>query len=129
MQKLCCVCTRQQFSASLDYFVTSSPPYLHQFSTISGGNCIKWGAHKCGSLDTYLQYSIFPVGSYQSLECFIKCTTHSTQKVQSIQQIEDYNIEVGSSYGPERVLSWCHFQNMVKMCHQAKMTCVQKLQR
>ena len=42
MQKLCCVCTRQQFSASLDYFVTSSPPYLHQFSTISGGNCIKF---------------------------------------------------------------------------------------
>ena len=41
MQKLCCVRTRQQFSASLDYFVTSSPPYLHQFSTISGGNCIK----------------------------------------------------------------------------------------
>ena len=41
MQKLCCVCTRQQFSASLDYFVTSSPPYLHQFSTISGGNCIR----------------------------------------------------------------------------------------
>ena len=40
MQKLCCVCTRQQFSASLDYFVTSSPTYLHQFSTISGGNCI-----------------------------------------------------------------------------------------
>ena len=40
MQKLCCVCTRQQFFASLDYFVTSSPPYLHQFSTISGGNCI-----------------------------------------------------------------------------------------
>ena len=37
---MCCVCTRQQFSASLDYFVTSSPPYLHQFSTISGGNCI-----------------------------------------------------------------------------------------
>ena len=41
MQKLCCVCTRQQFSASLDYFVTSSPPYLYQFSTISGGNCIR----------------------------------------------------------------------------------------
>ena len=41
MQKLCCVCTRQQFSASLDYFVTSLPPYLHQFSTISGGNCIR----------------------------------------------------------------------------------------
>ena len=41
MQKLCCVCTRQHFSASLDYFVTSSPPYLHQFSTISGGNCIR----------------------------------------------------------------------------------------
>ena len=40
MQKLCCVRTRQQFSASLDYFVTSLPPYLHQFSTISGGNCI-----------------------------------------------------------------------------------------
>ena len=40
MQKLCCVHTRQQFSASLDYFVTSSPPYLHQFSTISGGNFI-----------------------------------------------------------------------------------------
>ena len=54
MQKLCCVCTRQQFSASLDYFVTSLPPYLHQFSTISGGNCITtgqntsevdWGGH------------------------------------------------------------------------------------
>ena len=41
MQKLCCVRTRQQFSASLDYFVTSLPPYLHQFSSISGGNCIK----------------------------------------------------------------------------------------
>ena len=41
MQKLCCVRTRQQFSASLDYFVTRSPPYLHQFSTISGGNCIR----------------------------------------------------------------------------------------
>ena len=41
MQKLCCVRTRQQFSASLDYFVTSSPPYLHQFSTISGGNHIR----------------------------------------------------------------------------------------
>ena len=40
MQKLCCVHTRQQFSASLDYFVTSSPPYLHQFSTVSGGICI-----------------------------------------------------------------------------------------
>ena len=40
MQKLCGVCKRQQFSASLDYFVTSSPPYLHQFSTISCGNCI-----------------------------------------------------------------------------------------
>ena len=40
MQKLCCVCTRQQFSASLVYFVTSLPPYLHQFSSISGGNCI-----------------------------------------------------------------------------------------
>ena len=38
---MCCVCTRQQFSTSLDYFVTSSPPYLHQFSTISGGNCIR----------------------------------------------------------------------------------------
>ena len=41
MQKLCCARTRQQFSASLVYFVTSSPPYLHQFSTISGGNCIR----------------------------------------------------------------------------------------
>ena len=41
MQKLCCVCTRQQFSASLVYLVTSLPPYLHQFSTISVGNCIK----------------------------------------------------------------------------------------
>ena len=35
------LCTHKTtFSASLDYFVTSSPPYLHQFSTISGGNCI-----------------------------------------------------------------------------------------
>ena len=42
MQKLCCVRTRQQFSASLDYFVTSSPPYLHQFTTISGENCINY---------------------------------------------------------------------------------------
>ena len=50
MQKLCCVCTRQQFSASLDYFVTSSPPYLHQFSTISGGNCISGDALKHDSL-------------------------------------------------------------------------------
>ena len=42
MQKLCCVCTRQQFSASLVYFchqLTNS--YLHQFSTIFGGNCIR----------------------------------------------------------------------------------------
>ena len=50
MQKLCCVCTRQQFSASLDYFVTSSPPYLHQFSTISGGNCIT-SSHSDGDDD------------------------------------------------------------------------------
>ena len=41
MQKLCCVRTRQQSSASLDYFVTSLPPYLHQFSSISGRNCIR----------------------------------------------------------------------------------------
>ena len=41
MQKLCCVRTRQQPSASLDYFVIRSPPYLHQFSAISGGNCIR----------------------------------------------------------------------------------------
>ena len=41
MQKLGCVRTRQQYSACLDYFVTSLPPYLHQFSTISGGNCIR----------------------------------------------------------------------------------------
>ena len=41
MQKLCCVCTRQQYSASLDYFVTSLPPYLHQFSSIFGENCIR----------------------------------------------------------------------------------------
>ena len=35
------LCTHKTtFSASLDYFVTSSPPYLHQFSTIFGGNCI-----------------------------------------------------------------------------------------
>ena len=40
MQKLCCVRTRQQFSASLDYFCHQlTNPYLHQFSTISGGNC------------------------------------------------------------------------------------------
>ena len=31
---------QDNISASLDYFVTTSPPYLHQFSTISGGNCI-----------------------------------------------------------------------------------------
>ena len=31
---------QDNISASLDYFVTSSPPYLHQFSTISGGNYI-----------------------------------------------------------------------------------------
>ena len=41
MQKLYCVCTRQQYSASLDYFVIILPPYLHQFATISGGNCIR----------------------------------------------------------------------------------------
>ena len=41
MQKLCWGHTRQQSSASLDYFVTSLPPYLHQFSSISGGNCIR----------------------------------------------------------------------------------------
>ena len=37
------LCTHKTtFSAGLDYFVTSSPPYLHQFSTIFGGNCIKY---------------------------------------------------------------------------------------
>ena len=49
MQNLCCVRTRQQSSASLDYFVTSLPPYLHQFSTISGGNCIR---HEAVANDT-----------------------------------------------------------------------------
>ena len=42
MQKLCCVCTRQQFSAILEYFVTSLPPYLHHFSSISDGICISY---------------------------------------------------------------------------------------
>ena len=41
MQKLCCVCTIQQSSASLDYCHQLTNPYLHQFSTISGGNCIR----------------------------------------------------------------------------------------
>ena len=41
------LCTHKTtFSASLDYFVKSSPPYLHQFSTISGGNCINWWSKK-----------------------------------------------------------------------------------
>ena len=40
MQKLCCVCTRQQFSASLDFCHQLTNPYLHQFSTIFGWNCI-----------------------------------------------------------------------------------------
>ena len=60
MQKLCCVCTRQQFSASLDYFVTSLPPYLHQFSTIFGGNCIK-GQHSYGQGQPYHPYSRAPI--------------------------------------------------------------------
>ena len=47
MQKLCCVHTRQQYSASLDYFVTSLPPYLHQYSSISGGNCINHTGKVC----------------------------------------------------------------------------------
>ena len=34
---------QDNISASLDYFVTTSPPYLLQFSTISGGNCITNG--------------------------------------------------------------------------------------
>ena len=33
----CVVYAQDNISASLDYFVTTSPPYLHQFSTISGG--------------------------------------------------------------------------------------------
>ena len=41
MQKLCCVRTRQQFSASLDFCHQLTNRYLHQFSTISGGNCIR----------------------------------------------------------------------------------------
>ena len=41
MQKLCCVRTRQQSSVSLDYCHQLTNPYLHQFSTISGGNCIR----------------------------------------------------------------------------------------
>ena len=39
MQKLCCVRTRQQFSASLVHFLSRSPPFLNQFSSIFGGNC------------------------------------------------------------------------------------------
>ena len=41
MQKLCCVRTRQQYSPSLDSCHQLTNPYLDQFSTISGGNCIK----------------------------------------------------------------------------------------
>ena len=41
MQKLCCVRTRQQSSASLDYCHQLTNPYLHQFLAISGGNCIR----------------------------------------------------------------------------------------
>ena len=61
MQKLCCVCTRQQFSASLDYFCHKlTNPYLHQFSTISGGmiqfppemdeNWVRYGLAKLGQI-------------------------------------------------------------------------------
>ena len=41
MQKLCCVRTRQQFSASLVHFLSRSPPFLNQFLSIFGGNCIR----------------------------------------------------------------------------------------
>ena len=42
MQKLCCVCTRQHSLPVWIIFATKSPPYLHQFSTIFGGNCIRY---------------------------------------------------------------------------------------
>ena len=65
MQKLCCVCTRQQSSASLDYFVTSSPPYLHQFSAISGGNCdrLQPARRWCHGL------AVWPCGCRHHLAC------------------------------------------------------------
>ena len=38
---MCCVRTIQQSSACLDYCHKLTNPYLHQFSSISGGNCIR----------------------------------------------------------------------------------------
>ena len=55
MQKLCCVRTRQQFSASLVYLVTSLPPYLHQFSTIFGVKL-----YQINSLMLYQQELLMP---------------------------------------------------------------------
>ena len=69
MQKLCCVHTRQQPSASLDYFVTSLPPYLHQFSTNFGGNCIRGAKPSEG----------------MGLKTLAQGTTLATQGVQSEQ--------------------------------------------
>ena len=87
MQKLCCVHTRQQFSASLDYFVTSSPPYLHQFSTISGGNCVKQTYDDLGATVGLLLQLLAPiffkgfVGILDSGFCLLKGIIELCKKV------------------------------------------------
>ena len=85
MQKLCCVCTRQQFSASLDYFVTSSPPYLHQFSTISGGNCIR------------LTVSSSDSQANQSNQRSIQREAILSEEEDSESEQEQHNLKQGSS--------------------------------
>ena len=59
------LCTHKTtFSASLDYFVTNSPPYLHQFSTISGGNCItKTATEQIVDIKQTLRYLGVPIKS------------------------------------------------------------------
>ena len=122
MQQLCCVRTRQQFSASLDYFVTSSPPYLHQFSTISGGNCITTGLDVVTAACPFQSSSGKVVGSFSEYDYFEVFKT----------QVDDKTIKVGEQAAEDRgkgirlvvVKRRIHFVNYVVNCGVGKFTCL-----
>ena len=122
MRKLCCVCTRQQFSASLDYFVTSSPPYFHQFSSISGGNCIN--VNKI--LESYERMfkekprkSRLPLmgGDHPELDTSELCDEHQTKQFQTLIGQLQWLISLGHFYIAVHVMSLSRFRAQPRKGH------------
>ena len=87
------------FSASLVYLVTSLPPYLHQFSTISGGNCITI----IGVIHEYAHLgkvrSIHAAGQMEWFNCQVDDRSKIVGGAQRIETSEGYVIPLSIESG------------------------------